>query len=247
MPIILDNISTEGKKIFVFRGRDVLLGATDVPDGCTLVFEDSVSGAVGALAGEDFEEPEGSEWMQMREYFAAREGSDAALAARMKGLAGWLADNAFCGRCGGPLEPHPVETALYCPKCGKLLFPRISPCIIAVIERGDEMLLLRHRLRNQTIFACLAGFVETGESLEESLRREVREETGLEIRNIRYAGSQGWPFPDQLMVGFYADYASGEVRIQESEILEAGWFRRDALPPSPNRGSISYKLIHHEL
>lgn len=247
MALLLDNITTEGKKIFVFRGKEVLLGATSVPEGCPLVFEDTVSGAVGALAGDDIEVPGSASWMQMREYFAAREESDASLAARMKGLAGWLSDNKFCGKCGGALIPHAEETALYCPDCGKLLFPRISPCIIAVIERGDKMLLLRHRQRNQEIFACLAGFVETGESLEEALRREVREETGLEICNIRYAGSQGWPFPDQLMVGFYAEYASGEVRIQESEILEAGWFSRDELPPSPRRGSISYKLIHHEL
>ena len=247
MAIITDNITSTGKKIFIFQGRDVLLGASGIPEGCTSVFEDTVSGAVGALAGEGFRQPEGTEWVQMREYFAAREGSDAALAARMKGLAGWLTENRFCGKCGHTLQPHPVETALCCPECGKLLFPRISPCIIAVIERGDEILLLRHRMRNQTIFACLAGFVETGESLEEALRREVREETGLEITNIRFAGSQSWPFPDQLMVGFYADYASGEVRIQESEILEAGWFHRNELPPCPSRGSISYKLIHNEL
>ena len=237
----------EGKKLFVFRGRDILAGAVSVPAGCSLVFEDSAYGAVGAIAGEGFVEPEGANWMQLREYFATRSEEDAALASRMKGLAGWIADNRFCSRCGSPLSFHPSECAMVCPTCGKVHYPRISPCIIAVIERGDEMLLLRHKLRNQDIFACLAGFVETGESLEEALRREVREEVGLEIRNIRYAGSQGWPFPDQLMVGFYAEYASGELRLQEDEIQEAGWFRRDALPSCPRRGSISYKLIHHEL
>ena len=247
MAIILDNIKTEGKRIFVFRGKEVLTEAASVPEGCRLVFEDTVSGAIGALATEEANIPESASWMPMREYFAAREESDASLAARMKGLAGWLSENRFCSRCGSELVPHATETALYCPACGALHFPRICPCIIAVIERGDEMLLLRHKLRNQDIFACLAGFVETGESLEEALRREVREETGLEICNIRYGGSQGWPFPNQLMVGFYADFASGEIKIQESEILEAGWFRRDSLPPCPRRGSISYKLIHHEL
>lgn len=233
------------RKLFVFRGKDVLLGASKVPSGCTLVFEDS--GAVGALAGPDSVTPEGAEWIPLREYFATRPTEDAALASRMKGLAGWLSENKFCSHCGAPLSRHPEETALVCPACGKILYPRISPCVIAVIERGEEMLLLRHRLRNQDIYACLAGFVETGESLEEALRREVREEAGLEIKNIRYAGSQGWPFPDQLMIGFYAEYASGELKIQESEIIEAGWFRRDALPPTPGRGSISYDLIHYNL
>ena len=238
------NVCAEGKKIFIFRGPDVLAGAGSVPDGCKLVFEDKFNGAVGAVAGESFE---GEGWMPMREYFASHEESDATLAARMKGLAGWIADNGFCSRCGSPLDVHQSECALVCPACGKVLYPRISPCIIVVIERGDEILLLRHKLRNQDIFACLAGFVETGESLEQALRREVREEAGIEITNIRYAGSQGWPFPDQLMIGFYAEYASGEIRIQESEILEARWFKRDALPACPRRGSISYKLIHYEL
>ena len=115
---------------------------------------------------------------------------------------------------------------------------------ISLITRGDELLLLRSVRDTAGIYACLAGFVEIGETLEQALRREVREETGLEIRNIRYAGSQGWPFPDQLMVGFYAEYESGEIRIQESEIADARWFRRDALPPLPKPGSIAWRLIN---
>ena len=246
MAIVIDNIDARGKKIFVFRGKEMISGLDAVPEGCALVFEDTARGAVGAVAGDGFEAPEGAEWIQLREFFAVGEESDAALAARMKGLAGWLEANRFCCTCGAPLVPHATETALVCTKCGRVHYPRISPCVIAVIERGDEMLLLRHKLRNQDIFACLAGFVETGESLEEALRREVREEAGLEIRNIRYAGSQGWPFPDQLMVGFYAEYASGELKIQEDEILEGRWFKKGEIPASPRRGSISYKLIHYE-
>lgn len=246
MALVKDNIDPDGKKIFVFRGKEMIPGLERVPVGCSLVFEDTANAAVAALAGDGFVAPEGKEWIQLREYFAVGEEHDAALAARMKGLAGWLESTRYCCGCGAPLVPHATESALVCTKCGRVHYPRISPCVIAVIEKGDEMLLLRHRLRNQDIFACLAGFVETGESLEEALRREVREETGLEIRNIRYAGSQGWPFPDQLMVGFYAEYASGELKIQEDEILEGRWFRKGEIPASPRRGSISYKLIHYE-
>lgn len=243
MAIKLNDVDARGKKIFVFRGKEMMVGATEESlEGCTLVFEDTEHGAVGAMAGENA----GGEWIQLREFFAAGKEEDAALAARMKGLAGWLSENRFCCSCGDRLQPHESEGALVCPSCGKVHYPRICPCVIAVIERGDEMLLLRHRLRNQDIFACLAGFVETGESLEEALRREVREEVGLEIKNIRYAGSQGWPFPNQLMCGFYAEYASGELKIQESEILEGRWFKRGEIPASPRRGSISYKLIHYE-
>lgn len=246
MALVLDDINPVGKKIFVFLGKEMIPGLERVPVGCKLVFEDTANAAVGALAGESIIIPEGTEWIQLREYFAVGEEHDAALAARMKGLAGWLESTRYCCGCGAPLVPHATESALVCTKCGRVHYPRISPCVIAVIEKGDEMLLLRHRLRNQDIFACLAGFVETGESLEEALRREVREEAGLEIRNIRYAGSQGWPFPDQLMVGFYAEYASGELKIQEDEILEGRWFRKGEIPASPRRGSISYKLIHYE-
>lgn len=235
------------KKVFVFRGREMLVGAAGLPEGCTLVFEDSEHGAIGALAGKDVPAPEGAEWMVMREFFATRSEEEVALASRIKGLAGWLAETKYCSACGEGLRPHESECALVCPHCGMVHYPRICPCIIVVIERGEEMLLLRHKLRNQDIYACLAGFVETGESLEEALRREVREEAGIEITNIRYAGSQGWPFPNQLMVGFYADYASGELKIQESEILEARWFGKNENPASPGRGSISYKLIHHEI
>ncbi len=165
-------------------------------------------------------------------------------AARMRGYLNWRSSVRFCPSCGAMLEDHPVENARVCPECGKVQYPRIEPCVIAVICRGKEILLLRHAQRNQDIWCCLAGFVEAGESLEQALRREVKEETGLEIGNIRYAGSQSWPFPDQLMVGFYADYAGGDIVLQESEILEAGWFRTDNLPPHPSPGSISWNLIH---
>ena len=164
----------------------------------------------------------------------------------MKGYLNWRAAVRYCPTCGAPLEEHPVENARVCPKCGKVHYPRISPCVIAVICKGDEMLLLKHVQRNQDIWCCLAGFVETGESLEQALVREVREEVGLEIENIRYAGSQSWPFPDQLMVGFYADYKSGEIRLQPEEIAAAEWFRKDNLPVHPNPGSISWNLIHYQ-
>ena len=238
---------------FLFRGREVLVDSSgsavspSLPEGSLLSFSDTLAGASAALVGKDFEASEGYRFIEIREYFATRPEAEAALVSRMKGLAGWLEQTVYCSKCGDPLQPHPSEAALVCPGCGKVHYPRISPCVIAVIEKGDEMLLLRHRLRNQDIYACLAGFVETGESLEDALRREVREEVGLEIDNIRYAGSQGWPFPDQLMVGFYADYLSGEIRLQEDEISEARWFKKNALPKVPRQGSISYKLIHYEL
>jgi len=236
-------------KVLVFRGKDILTDSEgkacavqcDRPDDC---FLDSQTGISAAEAGASYEVPDGYRFITLREYFSYASEEDVAVAGRMRGYLNWRASYRFCPFCATPLSPHPIENSLVCPSCGRIHYPRISPCIIAVIDRGEEILLLRHRQRNQDIYACLAGFVEAGESLEHALRREVREETGLEICNIRYAGSQSWPFPDQLMVGFYADYLSGDIRIQEDEITEARWFRRDDIPASPRPGSISYKLIH---
>lgn len=239
-------------RTFIFRGREILIDAAGEPASDRVqdeksIYTDVVSGVTGIMVGEGFCCPEGTQFQTLREYFATQNEEKAALAARMKGLVTWKALTNFCTNCGRPLIPHGRENALVCPGCGHVHYPRISPCVIAVIQKEDKILLLRHRQRNQDIFACLAGFVETGESLEEALRREVREETDLEICNIRYAGSQSWPFPDQLMVGFYADWKSGEVKIQEDEISEAGWFTKGNIPASPRQGSISYKLIHFEL
>ena len=133
-----------------------------------------------------------------------------------------------------------------CPSCHKILFPRIEPCVIVLISKGDKILLARHAYRNQDIYACIAGFIEAGESAEEAVRREVREEVGIEIKNIKYRGSQSWPFPDQMMLGFTAEYESGDLVLQKEEIADAQWFDRSNCPASPKPGSIGYRLIHGE-
>lgn len=246
----------EESPLLIFRGRWEILVADDwsLPTGAQAGqwaeagdrFTDSVSGACAASAPEGAAAPGGWRFVAIREFFAVAPETDALLVARMRGYASWLSATLFCPACGARLEYHKTENAKICPSCGKVHYPRIEPCVIAVIEKGDEMLLLRHKDRNQDIFACMAGFVEAGESLEQTLAREAFEETGIRISNIRYAGSQSWPFPDQLMVAFYADYAGGELKIQENEISEARWFRKDAIPPSPRRGSISWRLIHYD-
>ena len=125
-------------------------------------------------------------------------------------------------------------------------FPRIEPCIIiAVHNRQGKVLLARHTYRNTSMHACIAGFIEAGESAEQACRREVFEETGLSIKNLVYKGSQSWPFPDQLMLGFSAEYESGELKLQKDEISDAAWFDPENCPDSPPPGSIAYKLIHN--
>jgi NAD+ diphosphatase len=186
---------------------------------------------------------EGYSFIPLRQYFAENSAEDGALAGRAKGLTGWRITYQFCPSCGAPLADDRGIMARTCTKCGKQLFPRIEPAVIVLITRGDKMLLARHKAHNSAMFSCIAGFIELGESAEQAVVREVREETGLEIKDLRYFGSQGWPFPDQLMLGYRAEYAGGEIRVQESELYEAEWFSPSALPAVPNPGSMGYALI----
>lgn len=166
---------------------------------------------------------------------------------RAKSLLNWRFSNKFCCHCGKPLDEHPLLTARICPECKNIIFPRIEPCIIVLVTKGDKILLARHVQRNQNIYACIAGFIEAGESAEHAVEREVFEETGIKVTNIQYRGSQSWPFPDQLMLGFTAEYESGEIKLQKEELQDAQWFDRKNCPATPKPGSIAYQLIHGEI
>ncbi len=189
-------------------------------------------------------------WVPVKSLFA-QDGSIpeplARNAGRAYGLINWYSATRFCTRCGGTLEDHPSETAMRCPSCGVDYYPRLTPAIIVLVHRGDTMLLVRHAHRIQHLFSCVAGYVEHGETLEACVAREVLEETGITVKNIRYAGSQSWPFPDQYMVAFHADWASGELVPDGEEILEARWFSRSELPNIPSPYSVAWKLIMGEL
>ncbi len=151
--------------------------------------------------------------------------------------------NVFCGRCGTRTRQHQKERALWCPACENLIFPRLSPAIIVRITDGDRILLARSPRFIPGMYSVIAGFVEPGETLEEAVRREVREEVGIGIDEIRYFGSQPWPFPDSLMIAFTAIYSSGEIRPDQVEIEDAGWFTCSDLPALPSPASIARKLI----
>ncbi len=150
---------------------------------------------------------------------------------------------AYCGRCGAMTRPLATERAKVCPACSSVTYPRISPAVIVLVKKGEAALLARSPGAPPGFFSLIAGFNEPGENLEETVRREVREEAGIEVRNLRYFGSEPWPFPDSLMTGFVADHAGGEIRTDGREIEAAGWFARDNLPLIPTRASISRALI----
>ncbi len=165
------------------------------------------------------------------------------VAARAVQIVDWDRTHKFCGRCGTLMERQEIERAKRCPQCGLLHFPRLAPAIIVAIERGDLLLMARSRRFAPGVFSVLAGFVEPGESIEEAVVREVKEEVGISIKDIQYFGSQPWPFPHSLMIGFTATYAGGEISIDKMELEDAGWFTVDTLPPLPGKISIARKLI----
>lgn len=154
----------------------------------------------------------------------------------------WDANTKFCGVCGAPMKMH-TEISKHCTECGKEIWPQLATAVIVLIHRGDEVLLVRAKNFRTDFYGLVAGFVETGETLEEAVAREAMEETGIAIKNIRYFGSQPWPYPCGLMVGFHADYAGGEIHLQHSEIAKGGWFRRDQLPTIPEKLSIARMLL----
>jgi len=165
------------------------------------------------------------------------------IAARAVQIIDWDRTHRFCGRCRIELKMNTTERAKECPQCGLLHFPRLAPAIIVLVERGNELLLARSRHFLPGMYSVLAGFVEPGESLEEAVVREVKEEVGMDVKDIKYFGSQPWPFPHSLMIGFTATYAGGQISLDDSEIEEAGWFTADNLPRIPSKISIARKLI----
>ncbi len=183
------------------------------------------------------------EWSDLRSQFGRISEEYFQLAGRALQITRWYRDHQFCGVCGGKTRESSSDRALVCQICEARFYPRISPCVIGLVKRGNMCLLARSARHPEGMFSTLAGFVEPGESVEQALVREVKEEVGVAINNLRYLTSQPWPFPGQLMLGFLADYAGGEICVDENEILEAHWFAADRMPTTPPEGTIAGRLI----
>ncbi|MGH2535287.1 MAG: NAD(+) diphosphatase [Thermomicrobiales bacterium] len=243
---------------FAFREGEVLVvdgEAVAIPCATDLTAAGSTVDCchyLGALGGRHcyavhlpaaFEPPPGMRLSGLRPLFGAVPDELFGLAGRAAQIVAWDRDHRFCGRCGGPTDDHPRERAKRCPACGLLQFPRLSPAVITLVERDGNVLLARGPHFAPGMYSALAGFVEPGESLEEAVAREIDEEVGISVADIRYVGSQPWPFPHSLMIGFTAVYAGGEIRMDEREIVDAGWFTPDTLPGLPGTISIARRLI----
>lgn len=155
----------------------------------------------------------------------------------------WSSVNQYCGCCGNRMEEKKDERAKICPNCGNVVYPRISPATITAVFYDDQILLAHNRNFREGLYSLIAGFVEPGESLEQCVAREIYEEVGVKVKNIRYFGSQPWSFPDSLMLAFTAEYESGEIAVDNCEIMDARWYHANSLPEIPSTDSISGKII----
>lgn len=192
---------------------------------------------------EECEPPAGMELRTLRQLFLRLDNEMLLLAGRAYQIMIWDRDHQYCGRCGGATEYSAGDRSRVCPACRLTAFPRLAPAVIVAITRGSDILLARSSRFRNGMFSVLAGFVEPGESMEETVDREVFEEVGLQVRNVEYFGSQPWPFPQSLMIGYMAEYAAGEISIDDDEIIEARWFPLNDLPLIPAPISIARALI----
>jgi NAD+ diphosphatase len=244
---------------FVFRGGKlvVLDGAEGpaVPEGEAPPLAGEAPRCIGTLDGAPCwaaeaapgELPAGAALEPLRSLFDRLPDAALAVAGRAAQVLEFERTHRFCGACGAPTEPGDGGRARRCPRCEAVAYPRIAPAMMALVVRegagGRELLLARGTRFNVPIYSALAGFVEPSESLEDCVHREVLEEVGVRVANLRYFGSQCWPFPHSLMVAFLCDWAGGEIECDATEILDAGWFPVDALPMLPHRLSVARKLI----
>jgi NAD+ diphosphatase len=235
--------------------RPLPLGlAPEAGERCVIPPLEGEGALTGVMLGAGEALPKGWRGVPVRQALAASArgmvgaGSPEALMFRAYHVMQWRRESAYCGSCGSPNQDSPKGLSRVCPACGRTEFPRISPAVIVLVTNDRDEALLAHNANFMGhVYSLIAGFVEAGENLESAVRREIREEVNIEVDGIRYAASQPWPFPNSLMLGFTAKYAGGELRPDGTEILEAGWFARDAPPDLPGNGSVARLLIERWL
>jgi NAD+ diphosphatase len=191
----------------------------------------------------DAKDPEGMSFRDLRSLYESLEEDIFTLAGKALQIVTWDKTHQYCGSCGTHTETIEGERAKCCPKCGLVNYPRISPAVITAVLKDNKILLAHNSGFKGNMHSLIAGFLEPGETLEECVEREIMEEVGISVKNIRYFGSQPWPFPNSMMIGYIADYASGEILVDGVEITEAGWFGVENLPELPSKMSIARKLI----
>ena len=240
-----------------FRGHELLVTETGVsPFDAVDIDASGDAIVVGRWNGRlvvtqalarDAPAPVGARWASIRSLFGVMADDLVAIAGRAGQLLEWDRSHKYCGACATPTKRDANERARRCPACNLAAYPRISPAMMCVVTRGSQILLARNVNFPPGRFSALAGFLEAGESIEDAVHREVREEVGVEVDKPKYFASQSWPFPNSLMIAFAAEYVSGELKPDGHEIVEADWFDASNLPQLPPRISIARALIDNAL
>ena len=228
--------------VWTFEHLDVQL----LHDFQLLLVEEKPCGFIAAQGTSILADQLKAENRSLRSLLFAQQDYDFSVIGKASQIIDWYGSHQFCGSCGGPTEHHEIERAVCCLRCSNRFYPRINPCAIVLVVRGRKVLLARSARFRTGFYSCLAGFIEIGETAEETVLREVKEEVGICVKNVRYIKSQSWPFPSQLMLGFIAEYESGEIEPEPEEIEEADWYDIDQLPNVPLPGiSVAGELIQY--
>ena len=233
---------------YIFHQQQLLVDENyDLPKVERLEHDLEIAPQIIARDLQDAEKiPDGLQLIPIRQLLQFWNKSQFEQASRAIQLLEWKRNHRFCSHCGHATQAHRQEFAMVCPSCKYHQYPRVQPCVITVITRGeDEILLAKNAKNTNGMYGLIAGFVEVGETLEEAVRRETLEEVGIEVKNIQYLASQPWPFPSNLMIAFKAEYAQGNLTLQEEEISDADFFKFDQLPKIPFKGSIAHAMIMH--
>jgi len=201
--------------------------------------------AVRSLWSIEAPAPDGEVWTPLRQLLAEVDADQTKALIRAAELASWQTAHQFCGVCGTPTQRRQDQFAFDCPSCDAEFWPRVTPAVIMLIHRGDQVLLAKHARSRGSMYSCVAGFVEAGETLEEAVAREVAEEVGVTVGTPVYLASQAWPFPHALMLAFLVPWESGEPVPDGEEIVDAQWFSRDHLPELPPGISVARRLVRH--
>lgn len=248
--------------VALYDGGDVLTVIDDrgtrlplVREVRSLLPENAVVMVVGAMDGasccgtavklDQPSLPQGMTAMSIRQAFVQSSADVMNIVSRVREMTAWRRQHRLCGGCGAPLSFSDTDLALVCPQCGERYYPQIAPAVIVAITRNErkELLLAHNKRFSGNVFSLIAGFVEAGETVEQAVQREIMEETGVSVKNIRYLSSQPWPFPNSLMLAFEAEWESGEAKPDGEELAELGWFTKETLPAIPSPGSIANRVI----
>jgi NAD+ diphosphatase len=256
-PLLVPSVDAPHHTFIFHQGKLLLrkgdLGLPDLAASANLLAQPGVTQPVGKWRGRHFQvalvetaalPDDEHDWFGLRALFGVVEDGFLGIASRASQIAEWWRTNRFCGVCAVPMKHVYGERACRCPDCGYTAYPQICPAMMVLIRKGDQVLLALHANSPVRRYTALAGFLEAGESIEEAVHREVYEEVGLRVHQLRYFNSQSWPFPNSLMIAFTAEYLSGDIRVDPAEIEDARWFGPgDSWPEMPHNVSIASALL----